>query len=712
MNGGEVKILVVDDNEINRHLLVKQLSRKGFSATSAQDGEEALECVRRESPDLILLDIMMPEVDGMELLRIIRRDFPATELPVIMVTAKPESEQIGEALEQGANDYVTKPVDIKVLQARINTQIQLKRSVEYLLSLSEQLTRDSIKRLEAIYNTASDSIVTITEDGLVESFNHAAEQAFGYCAEEVIGKDMTILVPLPHRTAHYRYLKNKDYTGRTQIVGRTREICGRRNDGDIFPIEICINEIDVAGQILYSCVIRDLSERKSNERKIYNLAYVDTLTGLDNRNRYLLRCDQAISEVQKTGARLAVMLLDIDGFKEVNDNFGHPVGDQVLHEIGTRLDGCMRQEDIVARIGGDEFAILSRLPDAGLVSIETLLRKITAAIESPINIEGYTHYIQASIGISYYPDDSISMDELRRKADIALYKAKGTSGSSYRFYETDMDEEAWNRKKLVDALRSAVHEGGQLHLNFQPQIDLRDNSCHSVEALLRWHSPEFGVVFPGRFIPLAEESGLIIPIGNWVLREGFSQAKRWAERGLDVRIAINVSAIQFAQPDFVATVRDILHDTAVDPGLVELEITEGMVMEDISAVCAKLDEIRSLGVGIAIDDFGTGYSSLAYLKRLPVDCLKIDRSFILNIPGSEEDVIIIKAVISLARALGIRVVAEGVDRQEQVDFLRDANCEYIQGFLYSRPLSLDNFTPWLEGYRRLQSSICGKIIGV
>ncbi|MES9962257.1 MAG: EAL domain-containing protein [Candidatus Sedimenticola sp. 20ELBAFRAG] len=693
------RILLAEDSDVNRDMLSRYLQRRGFNLVTVADGKQALEKIEKERFDLVLLDIMMPYVDGIEVLRRIRQTHQPTALPVIMVTAKTEVEQIGEALDLGANDYIVKPFELKILLARVNTQIQIKKSVQHRLNQSEQISADATKRLEAIYNSASESIITITDNGIIESFNHAAEVTFGYRAEEVVGEDMMILVPMPARSSHNLYLREKDLSKRTIILGREREVSARRKNGNIFPVEICINEVDVADQRVYSCVIRDITEYKQHEQQIHSLTYVDTLTGLDNRNQYFIRFDEAISDARKNNLKLAVMMLDVDRFKEINENFNHSVGDMILHELGNRLRSCVRNDDVVARLGDDEFSVLCKMRNSDLPTIETLLRKIILTIEQPFVINNYKHYIEISIGICYYPDDDNEIEELRRKADMALYKAKEQSQSCYRFYESHMDAEAWNRKKMVDALRKAVQKGDQFMLYYQPQLDLKTGGCTSVEALIRWSSPEYGLVSPGIFIPLAEESGLIISIGDWVLNEGLRQASEWAMRGLDIRVALNVSAIQFAKKDFVDNVRKALQRSNVPPHLIELEITEGMVMDDIASVSEKLEDIRSLGVTLVIDDFGTGYSSLAYLKRLPVHALKIDRAFLTAFPGNSDDEAIIKAITSLADALGLQVIAEGVDRQEQVEHLKRLHCDGIQGFLYSKPLNSDQLEIWLNELR-------------
>ncbi|OYD54464.1 diguanylate cyclase [Thauera propionica] len=442
--------------------------------------------------------------------------------------------------------------------------------------------------------------------------------------------------------------------------------------------------------------VQDVTEAREAEAHIQYLAHFDTLTGLPNRSAWVGHAQETLRSAERHGDRLAVLFLDLDNFKTINDSLGHPIGDRLLAAVARRLSGCLRGEDRLARLGGDEFvALLPRLErpeDAA-----TVARKMLEVLDDTLRIEDHDLRPSVSIGIALYPDDGQSVDVLLKHADTAMYGAKAAGRNNYQFFVAAMNERANERLKLESALRRAVAER-QLLLHYQPQIDTRSGRPIGCEALVRWQHPERGLVPPAQFIPIAEDSGMIVPIGEWVLREACRQQAEWNAAGLrDLTVAINISALQFQRADFPDVVARILDETGADPSMIELEITESALMNPGSEQLERLNRLIERGLTLALDDFGTGYSCLAYLKRLPLSRIKIDRSFVADLPGDTEDAAVVAAALSLARDLGMDVVAEGVETPGQRAFLVERNCTLMQGYLFSRPLDAGSFEAWIRG---------------
>ena len=432
-------------------------------------------------------------------------------------------------------------------------------------------------------------------------------------------------------------------------------------------------------------LMKAITER--TQANLYRLAHFDALTGLPNRLLFLDRLSQMMAQANRNERLVAIMLLDLDRFKAINDTLGHTMGDLLLKGVAERLAGCVRGDDTVARLGGDEFIVL--LPEIRYIEdAATVARKILNALAQPFPLDGHEIFIGTSIGIALYPFDE-ELNALLRNADTAMYEAKQQGGNNYQFYSAEMNTASLKHLSLEGALRRAL-ERGEFELHYQPQIDLTRGEIVGVEALVRWRHPDLGLLGPMEFIPLAEENGLIVPIGEWVLRTACAQVRAWQEAGLrPIRVAVNLSARQFYQKDLVGTVARILEQTGLDSRYLELEITESCLMQNTQTTVALLTELSRLGVRFSIDDFGTGYSSLSYLKRFPIDTLKIDRSFVCDIGTDPDDAAIVKAIIALAKSLEMHVIAEGVETPEQLHFLRTHGCNEIQGYLVSRPLPAD-----------------------
>ena len=481
---------------------------------------------------------------------------------------------------------------------------------------------------------------------------------------------------------------------------RPAEVQIPQPDGTRRAAEMQFAAAELEGRDVLVVSLHDLTERKRYESRIEHLASHDALTGLPNRALLRDRVEQAIVHARRTGSRVAVMYVDLDQFKLVNDSWGHPAGDALLVEVGTRLRSAMREGDTVARLGGDEFVVLladvARPGDSAVVA-----RKIAGALAPPIVLDGRETQVTASIGIAIWPEDGEGLEALLQCADVAMYRAKDEGRNGYQYYSGEMGAQARARVELETGLRQAL-ERAELRLHWQPQVDLATGEVRGCEALMRWERPGRGLVSPAQFIPLAEESGLIVPIGEWALRSACREAAGWAAAGLGrIQVAVNLSARQFRQGAVVETVRAALAESGLPAGCLELEITESVLARDLDQVVKALEQVRRMGVSVAIDDFGTGYSSLSYLRTLPIQKLKIDRSFIKGIPEDREAAALVGEIIRLAHVLSLEVVAEGVETAPQAAFLRDAGCEKMQGFLFSRPVPSAEFAALVRSGSRL-----------
>ncbi len=549
---------------------------------------------------------------------------------------------------------------------------------------------ETISRVNAILDNTFDAIVTCDDSAIIRSFNPAAERIFGHSAEEALGMDINTLLEEPFLLKGEEVISEHLSTGKARIIPGGFEITGRRKDGSSFPSDVVISELwqigDKSGEEhLYICVFRDISERKHLEEAIIYQAHHDALTGLPNRVLFKDHLASEMSQSQRNRKKLAVLFLDLDRFKNINDTLGHAIGDQFLKEVAYHLRDCVRESDTVARIGGDEFNIL--LTDlAHADDIITIAQKITGVFKESYRVREHELFVTCSVGISVYPDDAVDVEILLRNADIAMYHAKEQGGNNYQFYSPSMNIRTVERIRFENSLRQAL-ERDELTVFYQPQFTIETHQLVCAEALVRWRHSELGLLEPKRFISLAEEIGILPLIDEWVLRVACVQFKQWREAGLPhLCVAVNLSAKQFQKADLVERVAQILEDTGLDPQSLNLEITESTAMKNLELTIPNMAKLAEMGVGICIDDFGTGYSSLNYLKKLPIHKLKIDQSFVKDIATDLDDRTIVKAVTNLAQNMKLRVIAEGVETGEQLEFLKSIGCHEIQGYLVSKPL--------------------------
>jgi diguanylate cyclase (GGDEF)-like protein/PAS domain S-box-containing protein len=609
--------------------------------------------------------------------------------------AQHEDGIVFETVHQRA-DGSTFPVEVSSRAIRVDGSV-LRQSI--IRDISERKESEERASLWAnvLENSAEGIIVTDASRKILD-VNKAFTDVTGYAPHEAIGQDPSFLKSGRHDDAFYHVMwRSIRESGRWQ-----GEIWNRRRNGEIYPGWLSITAArNAAGTLThYVGVFSDITERKESAERIHFLVTHDSLTGLPNRSVINDLIVQALAVARRKTAALALLFLDLDRFKTINDSLGHPAGDTLLQRVAARLAAGIRDEDKVARLGGDEFLILlpelARGEDAGIVA-----DKVLAALREPLDVDGRALRISASIGISIYPDDGSDAATLIKNADAAMYHAKERGRNNYQFFTADMNTRAFEALAMDMSLRGAVQRD-EFRLEYQPLIDGGSGTIVAAEALIRWHHPELGLIPPSGFIPIAEERGLIVPIGEWVLREACSQVRRWLDAGVAaVAVGVNVSAVQFRQPGFAASVRTILSECGIEPRYLQLEVTESIIMRDAEQTIAVLEELSAMGVSLSIDDFGTGYSSLSYLRRFPIDRLKIDRSFVHDITTSADAAAIASAIIGMGRTMNLRVVAEGVETAAQLAFLVGERCDELQGYHIARPMEAARLSALLAAAKPL-----------
>ncbi len=688
---GAPLVLVADDDVAGRLLVRESLEQAGLRVVEAENGLEAVARFREFQPQLVLLDVVMPEMDGYAACAALRKLPGGQAVPILMLTGLEDVESINRAYEVGATDFATKPINWLVLRHR----------VRYMLRAGQVL--DELHRSEA-HLTAAQRTARLGswEWDLVSGRGHWSAQVYhllGYEPGE-FWPDYRKFIERVHpddRGALDAVIAAARTAGTPYAVDYRIALPG----GAIRHLHVQgLADCDATGRpVLLLGTIQDVSERKQAEERIRTLAYYDSLTHLPNRQLYNEQLNFALSSARRHLNKVATVLFDLDHFKRINETLGHSLGDRLLVAVAERLRQCVRDYDAVsraepssnksgttlARLGGDEFILamadIDRAEDAAKAA-----QRLIQAMQAPFRLDEHEIVVTASIGISLYPDDGEDAETLLKNADSALYHAKDAGRNNYQFYNQSMNAKAFARLSLEGSLRRAL-EKQEFLLHYQPQVDARSGAIVGAEALIRWRHPDLGLVPPLDFIPLAEESGLIVPMGEWVLQTACAELRAWQDAGHGtLRMAVNLSGRQFRQQDLVKTVQCAIAAAGIDPQFLELEITESMLMQDAAETTRLLDNLKTLGVKLSVDDFGTGYSSLSYLKRFPLDALKIDRSFIRDIVSDPDDAAITTAILAMAGGLGLEVVAEGVETMEQLDFLRGRHCQMIQGYLFSKPL--------------------------
>jgi len=697
MSINEQKILIVDDDPIILKSLKDLLTIRGFNPNTAIGGQEAICQLDQNDYDLVLLDLHMPYVNGHDVMAHINNQ--QIDTSVIIVSGETSFEAAKDACTQGAYDFLRKPYATDELIITVNNALKEKRLQKQNILIQRQLS-GSERLHRYIVDTSPDIIYILDQDGYFTFINERIESLLGFSKEDVIGKHYSFLI-------HHDDMQQAKYVFNERRIGKraTKNIELRlkcKDNGSSRHFANRTLQIELSAMGMYSGnreqnsdftgtygVARDVTERKIAEETINFQAYHDLLTKLPNRALLRDRLSLAISQAKRDGESLAVMFLDLDRFKNINDSLGHMVGDELLQQVSVRLKECIRAGDTLARFGGDEFTLMLPNLHHGREDASRLADKIIGTLKQPFIIEGHELYVSASIGIALYPQDGTHINGLIEHADVAMYHVKGQGKNGYQFYSNEMNEPYIENLSLDTGIHKAL-DNDEFKLVYQPQINLSSGEIVGVEALLRWQHPEHGTISPADFIPFAEESGLIVDIGKWVIKTACAELNRWRMDGLpEIRMSINISARQLIEDDIVNDILGTIKDYDIPGQNLELEITENAIMDDMDSIIHKLKELTSHGIAIAIDDFGTGYSSLSYLHKLPIQTLKIDRTFIKESRINKGDNTIINTIVAMAKGLNLNVIAEGVETQAQLDYLREIECNEAQGFLFGKPLPPD-----------------------
>jgi diguanylate cyclase (GGDEF)-like protein/PAS domain S-box-containing protein len=699
-------VLVVNDRYGQRIATRAMLAPLGLVVVEADSGRAALRAVLRQSFALILMDVRMSTMDGYETAGLIRQRKQTSRTPIMFVTAHArEDHEMLAAYASGAVDFIFTPIVPDVLRAKVSVFVdlflqsqelhlqsrELQRSLESIITLNAAL-RDSEASTQAVLDNVADGILTTGETGVIESFNRSAQALFGYREDEAIGQPLAFVIAPAHRAEFCELVTtSRGLLTETGTQAETTETLGCRQDGSTFAMEVEHGELKLGDRKLTLAFVRDVSERKAYTEGLEHQALHDGLTGLANRALFGEHVLQALASANRKGEPRAVLVIDLNGFKQINDTLGHDQGDDLLKQIGERLVAALRETDTIARLGGDEFAILPG-GATDLAGAAALAWKIEQTCKPGFVLEDEVVHVSASIGIALFPDHGTTTAELLRCADAAMYVAK-RSGSGHAVFDSLQEKQTAHQLGLLVDLRDCI-DRDELVLHYQPKINLGTGKISGVEALVRWRHPVHGLLSPDSFMAEVERTQLIVPVTRWILNAALQQQRIWREQGIDLTMAVNISARSLSPgselPDTIAKLTETW-DTAPDQLI--LEFTEGALTE--AAAPDILTRLHDMGERLAIDDFGTGYSSLAYLQRLPVDEIKIDRSFVTRLATTSDDEVIVRSTIHLAHNLSLTVVAEGVEDENVLKMLAEQECDAAQGYFFGRPCSAEELTRWL-----------------
>lgn len=659
--------LIADDDATVRTIMREVLEQAGFQVEEAADGQAALDHFEQYNPDVVLLDVEMPGMDGYTVCKRIRAQETLRATPVFIITGRDDPQSIQHAYDIGATDFISKPIPWTMLAHR----------VRFVLRAS-----DALNEIQGLVRAMPDRIYVLDVDG--ELHGTLEEEAAGHPdAADLISSDaFDETFPADTRPALKEKVNVALTTGEPQIHEHAIDF------GSTY-LETRIVSRDSNTAL---AIVRNVTERKENEDRIYDLAYYDRLTGLPNRQLFQQTLDDTIGDCERNDGQFTILFVDLDRFKRINDTLGHSMGDSLLRSVAARLRDCLSPADNastvqvdLARLGGDEFVVMLRGVGCAIEATEIADRVVTT-LSRPLECDGHRLVVTPSIGITMYPQDGRSSEDLLMNADSAMYRAKSSGRNTHRFYSDTMRIRSLHRLDIENELRDAIGRD-EFQLFYQPKVDVKSWTIVGVEALLRWNHAERGWISPAEFIPVAEESGLIVPLGKRVIEIACQQIGAWRGTALsDVRVSVNISSEQIYNDDLMQTVKTAMSSNGIGPESLELEITESLLMRDIDSTIETLNSFKDLGLSISIDDFGTGYSSLSYLTRFPIDTLKIDQSFVRDLHIDSDDAAICAAILAMARKLNLKVVAEGVEIDEQLQFLRSHGCHQIQGYLYSKPL--------------------------
>ena len=708
------RILVVDDEPVNVQLLEYLLKTTGYeNVSSTNDPRQVVSLHLKHRFDLIILDLHMPGMDGFDVMEALKPLESESWLPVLVVTAEPDKKLA--ALEAGARDFIGKPFDTVEVMTRIRNLLEVRllhrESRDYGVQLEREVRERTaeLARFRGAMDATPDAIFLIdTASMAIVDVSDGACRMLGFSRDALMRIDPVALglatreLLERHLAAAAKAARDGGDESKTQFDALPGDIVEtellRAGGQGAVPVEISWKLQDLGKSRMLIAVVRDISERLHAQERLRHMASYDGLTGLPNRTLFFQNLRESIEFARDKNWRVAVLCITLDRFKIINDSLGTALGDELLRQFSGRLVKVARFRDTVGRLGGDEFALILSMQRDQQEAVN-VANEVRETLRAPFDLQGQQAALTASIGIAMYPDDALEPGTLVKYADTAMVRAKEAGRDGYRFFTAGMNVQVLARLDLELALRSAL-EGGQFVLYYQPKLELNTGRVSGVEALLRWNRPGYGLVYPAEFVPIMEETGLVVRIGEWIVDEACRQIAAWNAQGVrDVRVAVNVSSRQFVEGDLEGVIRAALERHQVEPGLLELELTESALMSNAGHTVAVLGRLKELGIRIAIDDFGTGYSSLAYLKRFPIDKLKIDIAFVRDIVTNPDDAAIALAIISMAHSLHMQVIAEGVETRAQMAYLRRHRCDEIQGFHFSRALPADELARLVQENR-------------
>jgi diguanylate cyclase (GGDEF)-like protein/PAS domain S-box-containing protein len=693
MSNKSIKVLLMVEDNVGDVRLIREMldeqDSQDTELTQVKSMREAEKHLAAGAVDIILLDLGLPDAQGLETVR--RAHAAAPHVPLVVLTIVDDESMAAQALREGAQDYLLKDqIDGRRLLRALRYAVERKVLQEELFVEKE--------RAQVTLNSIGDAVICTDIAGKVSFLNVVAEKMTGWSRQDADGRPMAEVFRILDAPSHETVANPMETAVRQDRIVHLRSNCLLiRRDGFETPIEDSVAPIhDREGKVTGAVIVfHDVSVARAMALQMAHSAQHDFLTGLPNRALVNDRVSQAIAFASRHSAKVAVLFLDLDGFKHINDSLGHAIGDKLLQSVAKRLVNCVRGSDTVSRQGGDEFVVLVSEAEQSEDAAVTARRMLQAVAEAH-SIDQHDLYVTTSIGISVYPDDGLDAETLIKNADTAMYQAKENGRQSYQFFKPAMNVRAVERQSIEESLRRAL-ERKEFALHYQPKVNLRTGEITGAEALMRWTHPTRGLVPPAQFIPVAEDCGLILPIGRWGLREACKQARGWMDAGLPLgTMAVNISAMEFRDEHFLDGVFAILKDTGLDPRFLELELTETVLMKRAEASEAILKALREIGVRVAVDDFGTGYSSLSYLRKFPIDALKIDQSFVRQLTTVPDETAIVTAIISMGRSLKLRVIAEGVETHQQLEFLQAHLCDEAQGYYFSRPVAAQQFAKLLR----------------
>jgi len=695
-------ILIVDDEERNRKLLEVLLQSDGYLTQGAANAEQALASIARSAPDLILLDVMMPGMDGYQLATMLKADPVTLNIPIIMLTAQVDRNARLSGLKAGAEEFLTKPFESTELSLRVRNLLRLKRFSDFLqdfravLEQRVQARTADLHRFRAAMDATADAITLVSRATMrFVEVNATACRMVGYEREHMLKIGPAELFTGAANQMEQEYEAVVAGEGANEL----KEVLLRRQDGSYLLVEVQLHAQRSGSDWIIVGVLRDITERKEAERRLIQMAHYDALTALPNRTLFYKNLMRILTMASDREWGVALLCIDLDHFKNVNDTRGHVLGDELLCQVSRRVVECVRVRDSIARLGGDEFAIILVARDCRKRAY-AVAERVREVLRVPFVLNGIEVAVSASVGIALYPDDALNSETLIKYADTAMYQAKQAGRDVFRFFTTQMNTDALAQLELETALRKAV-ENEEFVLHYQPKMQIESGRICGLEALLRWQRPGYGLVPPGEFISVLEDTGLIAPVGRWILEAACKQVAAWLASSIGpMAVSVNVVGRQFLEGNLERDVTEALGNHEVPAELLELELTESSLMANTQGTIEMLQNLQSLGVGISIDDFGTGYSSLAYLRRFPVDKLKIDIAFIRGITTNVDDAAIVLAIIRMAHTLKLDVVAEGVETAAQLEYLRSHECDQIQGYYLSRPLPVPELEKMLRERER------------